>query len=107
VINVEGPLFFAAVQDLEDQITHMIDAGVRIIVLWLRRMHLLASSGISTLEVLIRRAGERGGRIKLTGVSDDVLQTLQDCGLDEKIHQENIFTATEIPFESTRKAVEL
>lgn len=106
VVNVEGPLFFAAVQDLEDQITEMINTGVKVIILRLRRMHLLASSGISTLEVLIRRAGERGGRIKLTGVSEDVLQTLQACGLDEEIHSENIYMATEIPYESTRKAVE-
>jgi SulP family sulfate permease len=105
VINVEGPLFFAAVQDLEDQVTAMFDAGVKLVVLRVRRMHLLASSGISTLEVLVQRAKERGGRIMLAGVSNEVLHTLQVCGLDVKIDKENIFLATEIPYESTRKAV--
>jgi len=52
VINVEGPLYFAAVQDLEDRITEMIDAGVKIIVLRLRRMHLLASSGDICLSIV-------------------------------------------------------
>lgn len=105
VINVEGPLYFAAVQDLEDQVTKMIETGVELIVLRLRRAHLIASSGISTLEVLVQRMQDRGGNIKLTGVSEEVLQTLHDCGLDKEIHEENIFVATEIPYESTRSAI--
>lgn len=105
VINVEGPLYFAAVQDLEDQVTEMIDVGVGLIILRLRRAHLIASSGISTLEVLVRRVREQGGNIRLTGVSDDVLQTLLDCKLEEEIHADNIFMATEIPYESTRAAI--
>jgi len=106
VINVEGPLYFAAVQDLEDQITEMIEVGVKIVILRLRRMHLLASSGVTILEVLIQRAREKGGRILLSGVSVDVLQTLHDCGLEEEIYTENIFMATEIPYESTRQAID-
>ena len=105
VINVEGPLYFAAVQDLEDQITEMIDAGVKTIILRLRRMHLIASSGISTFELLIKRANEKGGKIRFSGVSKDVFNTLHGCGLESVLSLENIFLATEIPFESTRMAV--
>lgn len=106
VINVEGPLFFGAVQDLEDKITDMIDAGIKTIVLRLRRSHMIASSGISTLEILIQRAKQKGGRIKLSGVTEEVMQTLHACKLDEEIRETNIFKATEIPYESTRLAVE-
>lgn len=106
VINIEGPLYFAAVQDLEDQITRMIEVGVKVIVLRLRRMHLMASSGISTLELLIRRAKKRGVEIRLAGVSQEVTDTLSGCGLECVIGEENIFKATEIPYEATRRAIE-
>lgn len=105
VINVEGPLFFAAVQDLEDQITKMIDVGVHVIVLRLRRMHMMASSGLSTLEILLSRAHERGAEIKLAGVSQEVMKVLHTSGIDEGFEEENIYLATEIPYESTRHAI--
>jgi SulP family sulfate permease len=106
IVNVEGPLYFAAVQELEDQVTEMIEVGVKLIVLRFRRMHMLASSGISALEVLNRRARKMGSKIRLTGISSEVMHTLHDCGLEKEICAENIFIATEIPYESTRKAIE-
>ena len=106
VINVEGPLYFAAVPDLEGHITEMIDAGVKVIVLRLRRMQLMASSGVTALELLNQRANEKGGTIRLSGVSKKVWQTLHDCGLEQDIKYENIFMATEIPYESTSNAIE-
>ncbi len=107
VINVEGPLFFAAVQDLEDRIMEMIDQGVTVIVLRLRRMHLLASSGLSTLEFLIHRAREKGGQICLSGVSPEMTAMIADCGLEDDLESRNIFLATDVPFESTHRALEI
>ncbi len=105
VVNVEGPLYFAAVEDLEIQVTKLINLGIGVIILRLRRMHLMASSGITTLEKLIKMAKESGVEIRLAGVSDEVLKTLTKCGIDHDIQLDHIFMATDIPYESTRKAL--
>lgn len=105
VINVEGPLCFAAAKDLEDQIIKMIDMGVRHIFLRFRRMQMMASTGISTLRLLNRKAREFGGSIVLTGVTNEVYMFLRDCGLEDVLQAENIYLATEKPYESTRIAI--
>lgn len=105
-MNVEGDLYFAAVDDLETHINEIIDSTIKVIILRLRRMRLLASTGATALEGLLMQAECNGTMIVFSGVSEETFGILRNCGIEERMGKSNIFSATEIPYESTRRALE-
>ncbi len=50
IINIEGDLFFAAVQDLQDQVDRILETEIKVLILRFRRTHLLGSTGIMVLD---------------------------------------------------------
>jgi SulP family sulfate permease len=105
IVNVEGDLYFAAVEDLERQINRVFEANTKVLILRLRRMRLIASTGITALEGLLLQAKNNGTVILFSGISKDVSVLFRDCGLEENIGKENIFLATEVLYQSTYQAL--
>lgn len=106
VINVEGALYFGAVAALERHLSRVLEAGVEVVILRLRRMRLLASTGVTALEGLVRRANQQGVTLLVCGVTDDVAATLGASEINALFGDERTFGATEVLFESTRQALE-
>jgi SulP family sulfate permease len=106
VLNVEGDLFFGAVTDLERAVDGCLDAGVRVLVLRLRRIHSLASTGVTTLQWAIVAARRRGTTVLLSGVSPEARAMLDSVGISMLVGDANIFEGGEVVFESTRRALE-
>ncbi|MFO8035938.1 MAG: SulP family inorganic anion transporter [Anaerolineales bacterium] len=106
VIDVEGDLYFAAAEDLADALHQIMNVEIEILVLRMRRTRLLASTAIRTLEAIQNKAASNGTTIVLCGVSEQTMAMLRDCGLAEQIGDEHIFPATEIPYASTRQALD-
>jgi SulP family sulfate permease len=93
VIQFEGPLFFANSNYLENQITDRLETMPQ-----LRHIHLVGNSvsemdasGEATLSLLVDRLAERGIGISLSGLTDNVLDTMRRTHLYEKIGAKNIF----------------
>jgi len=59
IINIEGDLFFAAVQDLQDQVERILETDIKVLILRFRRTHLLASTGIMALDHIVRLAHDK------------------------------------------------
>ena len=106
IVNIEGALYFAAVDDLEERVNYLIDAGVEVIILRMRRTNMIASTAITALEALIQQACNHNVKIMLTGVSEKTKALLINCDVDHNIHDEDIINATNIPFEGTRIALD-
>jgi len=106
IVNVEGALYFAAVDDLEVYLDRLIEAGIRVIVLRLRRVRLIASTGVTALEGLIRYARQQGTSILLCGVSDKASETLTSSGVQNLLGEEHIFSADRTLFASTQAALD-
>jgi SulP family sulfate permease len=104
IINIEGDLYFAAVDDLEKNIIKIFNANKKKIILRFRRTRLMASTGITALEGLVLQAKNNNIDVLLSGVAKDFYETLDDCGIKENIGEENIFLATDIPYQSTHQA---
>ena len=85
IINIEGDLFFAAVQDLQDQIERILETEIKVLILRFRRTHLLASTGIMVLDRIVRSAHDKNVHILFCGLQDEVLIPLKDAGLTEMI----------------------
>jgi SulP family sulfate permease len=105
VINVEGDLFFGAVHQLENAIESCCRAGIKVLVLRLRRAHMLASTGVVALQGILATARKAGMVIMLSGVSPQVRSILESSQITHLIGEEHIFFGSESLFESTRRAV--
>lgn len=107
LINVEGALYFGAVEDLERHVEEILEKEVKVIILRVRHMHLLASTGVTALEGLVMRAEQRGTTVLLCGVTNELEATLASSGLEALVGPRRTFRATDTLFESTHQALRL
>ncbi|MGC9359396.1 MAG: SulP family inorganic anion transporter [Anaerolineae bacterium] len=105
IVNIDGALFFGAVEALERRMDQILDAGVSVVILRLRRTHLATSTAISALDYLVKRARELGILLLISGVSPEMQAKLEATGVERMLQDQCVFPATEMLFESTRQAL--
>lgn len=106
IVNIEGDLYFAAVEGLEEQINRILNSGLKVLILRFRRSHLLASTGILALGHIINEAKNKGVEVLFCGVHDEIRETLESSGILDSIGQQRIFIANDQLFTSAQKALE-
>ncbi len=106
LINLEGILYFAAVDDLQNKLEEVLQAGVRVLILRVRRFHLLAGAGISAFRRIFDRAEAAKATVLISGVSDDFRQILESAELAGVVDSDQTFVASNSLFESTDKALQ-
>jgi sulfate permease, SulP family len=106
IINIEGDLYFAAVEDLQNQMEQILDVGIKVLILRFRRTHLLASTGIMALDRLVKSAQIKNMAILFCGLREEVIEPLEGAGVLEKIGRSNIFLADRRLFRSTQNALQ-
>ena len=84
VLDVYGSLLYAGARTLEARLPNPADAYVAAVVLRLRGRSHLGATAFTVLRNYADRLGERGGRLYLSGVDPNVVETFQRTGhLDE------------------------
>jgi SulP family sulfate permease len=106
ILNVEGDLYFAAIESLQEQVERILNTDVRVLILRFRRTHLLASTGVVALNQMIRTAHEKNVEILFCGVHDEIQETLESGGVIRRIGPSHTFIANDIIFDSTQRALE-
>ncbi len=106
ILSVHGPLFFAAMRDLEQRLPVPRHARQPVLILRLRGDEMLAGTGTWTLVNYAERLRARGGKLILCGVEETVLKTLERTGALDKIGAENVFVARDVLLMSLQEAVE-
>ncbi len=89
VVYVMGPLFFGTAATFENELRNT--QGVRDIILSLRTVHMIDTTGLYVLEDLINRVQAAGGQIYLSGTNANVLAYLRRSGLIDHIGEEHVF----------------
>jgi sulfate permease, SulP family len=105
LINVEGPLYFGATEDLERQLIRIFHSGVKVVILRVRRVHMLGSTGITVLENVLLQANTLGIMVLFSGVTGEVEGILRNSGLANLIGPEQTFLASRTLFSATREAI--
>ncbi len=90
VYSVEGPFFFGAVENFQRALidTH---AGLKVLIIYLKRVPFIDITGLQTLEEIIRMMHKRGVRIILSGANARVTGKLEKAGVVEQIGRGNFF----------------
>ncbi|WP_428386151.1 SulP family inorganic anion transporter [Mucisphaera sp.] len=105
LIHVEGTLFFAAVEELEAVLDQLLEDEPRVIILRLKRAHLVDASTMHTLDRVATKMQAAGVTLMLCGVRPRMFQRMTDFGLTRHIGRENIFVSGDYPMSSTRQAM--
>lgn len=89
VVYVVGPLFFGTVHTF-NTVLEKLD-GAKHIILSLRTVPLIDTSGISALRELIERLESEGRRMYMSGLAKPVRDKLQRAGVIERLGEDRIF----------------
>lgn len=106
IVNVEGDLYFAAVEGLQNELENILQADLKVLILRFRRTHLLASTGVMALSQLIQSARQKGIHVLFCGVHEEILEPLKSAGLFSSVGGSHVFAANDHLLESTQLALE-
>ncbi|HUF50803.1 MAG TPA: sodium-independent anion transporter [Longimicrobiales bacterium] len=95
VYQIDGPFFFGAAEKFKETINTIVEPP-RVLVVVMRDVPAIDSTGVNALRGLIRRSRSEGTRVVLTGVHAQPMIVLGRTGLLDEIGDENLFgTAAE------------
>ena len=89
VIYISGPLFFGTVNTFNSVLEKL--NGNQDIILSLRTVPLLDTTGISAIESLIQQLESEGRRVYLSGLTDPVRDYLQRAGVLQHLGEDHVF----------------
>jgi len=85
-ITLTGDLTAAMISDLQPALRGVLDQGASELVFDLPNAVMLDSSGIGLLIAAANTAARRGGRVRVTNVSADILRLLQMMRLVDRLN---------------------
>lgn len=106
IVNVEGDLYFAAVEGLQEELERILVSGIKVLILRFRRTHLLASTGLMALSHLVRTAKNKGVHVLFCGIHDEIEEPLVSSDVMAMIDPSHLFKASNHLFGSTQLALE-
>jgi SulP family sulfate permease len=89
VAYLTGPLFFAATGHFNEAFAHL--GGTHALILSMRGVPLLDTSGLQAIVALHERLTHLGGTLMVSGVHNGVLRMLERGGLLDALGPENVF----------------
>jgi SulP family sulfate permease len=93
VIYIMGPLFFGTVNSFNSVLEKL--NGSEDIILSLRTVPLLDTTGISAIEDLIQQLEHEGRRLYLSGLNDPVQSYLERAGVLQDLGEDRVFWSAE------------
>ncbi len=107
ILQPLGSLFFSGAYKLQDDLPDPSQAERPVVVLRLRGHKRIGSTFLKVMETYAGKLRQRGGRLFISGVNDTILDQLEKTGVfEESIPRGDIFPATSVLGESTRRAME-
>ena len=82
IVRIEGNLDTQTSPEAEAQLTRLIEAGARKIVVNFERLAYISSSGLRILLVAAKQLRESGGELRVCGLSDLVREVFDISGFD-------------------------
>ena len=104
-LQIEGNLFFANADELDDLLTSLAQSPLQVVILRLKRTHAVDATVMTVLERFADRMHDKGGHVVLCGVKRELFDRLREFGLVRRIGEENVFISQTGIFASAKQAV--
>ncbi len=101
VAYLTGPLFFAATGQFNETFSNLGDTHA--LILSMRGVPLIDTSGLEAIKRLYERLHHRGGMLMLAGVHENARHMLDQGGITELLGAENIFWSSDQAIVATEK----
>jgi len=105
VVNMEGDLYFAAVEDLDYELLRVIKPETRVIVLRMKRLRAVGSTAMAMLTHFWELLHSRNIHLVVCGIEEEMHTIMTNSGLLKEIGEQNIFYADNKLFQSTELAM--
>lgn len=90
VYEIDGPFFFGVATKFDDMMRTTLSRKPKVRIIRMRKVPFIDSTGIHNLEVLIKSSQQEGIHVVLSGVKDNVRQSLINAGIEELIGHDHI-----------------
>ena len=90
VYEINGPFFFGLASRIEE-LSSVKGRDTKVRIIRMRKVPFIDSTGVNNLRNLCERTNKRGVTVILSGVTENVHQSLKKFGVDTEIGAENIF----------------
>lgn len=105
-LQIEGNLFFASADDLQDRFIRVLaQKDVRVLILRLKRTHMVDATVMHTIESFAQQMGGEGRHLILCGLRPRMRERMIAFGLGQVVGQDNLIVSGEKPFDAARAAV--
>ncbi len=88
VIYVVGPLFFGTAASFDEEVEDL--SGVQDVVLSMRTVPLMDTTGLRSIDQLVKRIERQGGKVYLSGLNKPVYEYLERSKLLARIGQDSV-----------------
>lgn len=105
ILQIEGNLFFASAEELQDRFDSVLHSETRAVILRMKRTHLVDATIMGEISQFARKMRADGRTVVLCGIRPRMLDRMAAYGLCQTLGEENIFAADDKPFESVRLAI--
>ncbi len=102
VYEIHGPFFFGAAEVFKDNIGRIAERP-RVLILRMRHVPAIDSTGIHALRTLVRRSRGEGTLVILSGVQAQPREALERSGLLMEVGEENVFDHIDRALDRARK----
>jgi SulP family sulfate permease len=89
VFEINGPLFFGAVETFRETLDHL-DEHPRLLIIRMRDVHAVDATGIRTLKDVIRRSARDGSTVLLADVQPQPRSALREAGVFALVGEANV-----------------
>jgi SulP family sulfate permease len=90
VYEIDGPYFFGVANKFDEISRSVGKNGQKVRIIRMRKVSFIDSTGLHNLEQLYQRTQSCGVQLVLSGVNENVFQTLEKAGLVDVIGKKNI-----------------
>ncbi len=104
-LQLEGDLFFAVADELQDRLQVILDSPVTVVIFRLKRTHMIDTTVLDVLEDFVEDMKRRNRHVILCGVKTELMRILQRYGLVGLIGRDNVFPAGDNVFSSAKAAL--
>lgn len=104
-LQLEGDLFFAVADELQDRLTAIAKTPVRVVILRLKRTHSIDGTVLSVLEKFATDMRSHGRYAIFCGVKMELMRVFKSYGLIDRIGRENVFETGGGVFTSAKHAL--
>lgn len=106
VYEIDGPFFFGVATKFDEMMRSTLAEKPKVRIIRMRKVPFIDSTAIHNLEILITSSQKEGIHVVLSGVKDNVRDTLVNAGIDRMIGADHICPHISVAVEMANSIVE-